>query len=49
MLGDLHVDNNNMSLTFAPGEGKQPIFMNLLLNTFAFLQYFVDKSILQIM
>ena len=26
MLADLHVDNNNMSLTFAPGEGKWPIF-----------------------
>ena len=52
MFDDLHVDNNNMSLSFAPGHQEKvnrQFFMSLLLNTFAFLQYFVDKSILQIM
>ena len=26
MLDNQHVDHNNVSLTFAPGEGKRPIF-----------------------
>ena len=44
MLDDLHVDNNNMSLTFAPGEGKWPIFHEPLAEYICFPSIFCGQK-----
>ena len=44
MLDDLHVDNNNMSLTFAPGEGKRPIFHEPLAEYICFPSIFCGQK-----
>ena len=43
MLDDLHVDNNNMSLSFAPGEGKWPIFHEPLAKYICFPSIFCGQ------
>ena len=44
MLDDLHVHNNNMSLTFVPVEGKWPIFYEPLAEYISFPSIFCGQK-----
>ena len=44
LLDDLHVDSNNMSLTFTPGEGKRPIFHEHLAEYICFPSIFCGQK-----
>ena len=44
MLDDLHVDNNNMSQTFATVEGIQPIFHEPLAEYICFPSIFCGQK-----
>ena len=44
MLNDQHTDISNISMTFAPGEGKRPVFHEPLAEYLAFPTIYCGKT-----